>query len=586
VTALDSTVPATVAFTDTHTVANTTARKPIEGAVHLPINLLRPNRFNPRKHIDKAALNELADSIAEIGVMQAIVAREIKDAVAGEPLYEIVAGERRWRASEIAAGRSKSKAVATIPTIVRELSDFQAMQLAVIENAQREDLHPIEEAEGFHMLLHPPLQTSGAPAKSLTVDELAAKLHKSRSHVFNRLKLMSLTKEARDKCFSGELQPTIAMLIARMPADQQPKALKEVLKGYGGAPMTFREAQEHIRRSYMLELARAPFKITDASLVPAAGSCRECPKRTGANPDLFSDVKNGDVCTDGACFERKVEAEQERKRLAAADAGMRIVDKTKAGEYLRLNEPDYSLTTGGKTIGQLLGKNSGVEIVMIETSDQGLVPAVKTADAKEALKSKGVLRSQTTRGGSDDYQRKIDEASKAGTAWRRAVAIDCLAALADPAAIDGKTSLAIVRLAAEAHYCRMESDNTKRMHALIGSEPIDANRYNNSGAGNVRKAVAAMSPEDLIRFLAAMAISTDLYLPPHYTDDNGKDTRLAELATLCKVDLAKVRTTILAERKAATKAKPKSKAKAAATPTKRAAAKGKAKPAKKAAAKA
>lgn len=195
-----------------------------------------------------------------------------------------------------------------------------------------------------------------------------------------------------------------------------------------------------------------------------------------------------------------------------------------------------------------------METVLIDTHD-GLVRAVKTADAKEALKAKGLLKPQRNAAGdARNHMRQNEERSKAGTAWRRAVAMQCLEHLAGTE-ITAAQSLAIVRLAAEAHYCRMESDSTNRMHSLLGSKPIDNARYSGKGQLEVRAAVAAMGPQDLLRFCAAMAISTDLYLAPYMHDDKEEGSRLRELATLCGVNVDAVRTEILAERKAALKAK-------------------------------
>jgi len=551
----------------------------------LPVTLIKANRYNPRKRIEPKAFDELVQSVERFGVLQPILVRPVVDHVPGEPTHEIVAGERRWRAvSEIAkrkTAKTPGRALAgpaTIPVLVRTLTDYEAMEMATVENLQRADLHPIEEAEGFDMLLHPPLKTGGAPIKALSAEELAAKLGKSRSYVFGRLKLLSLTDKARDACFDGRLATSIALLIARVPADRQPQVLKECLQGYGNTPFTHQQAFEHIRRCYMLELARAPFPITDASLVVAAGSCRECPKRTGANPDLFSDVKSADVCTDQACFNGKVEAEQARKRAEAEAKGITVIDKPKPGEFMRLDEHDYSIS-GNKTIGQLLGKNSGVETVMVQTTNDGLVPAVRVKDAKAVLKEKGIIapRSTSTAG---NPQREAEERSKTSDAWRRAAAIECLNSLVGQE-LDASVQIGVMRLTAEACYANLGNDALQRMHSLHGSKPLHVG-YDGSGSKELRDAVKAMKPNDVVRFMAAMAIADDLHLSTYKPEDKAADSRLRELCTVLGVDLDLMRNEITAERKAALKAKlapkkkstPKKAAKAAPTPKKSAAAKG------------
>jgi len=206
-------------------------------------------------------------------------------------------------AAPYAGSSGGSKITYTVGAAVEKAARDARQQLFAIAarhlEAAVEDLELVDRA----------IQVRGAPAKAINADELAAKLGKSRSYVFGRLKLLSLVAKARDAAFDGTLSTSIALLVARIPADRQPQALKEILFGYGGEPMTHAAAFVHIKHHYMLELARAPFKITDATLLPAAGSCRECPKRTGANPDLFNDVKSADTCTDPTCFDAKVQAE-------------------------------------------------------------------------------------------------------------------------------------------------------------------------------------------------------------------------------------------------------------------------------------
>jgi len=526
-------------------------RSAIAGAVNLPLTLIAPNPLQPRKRIDPAKIAELAESIAKVGLLQPILVRPRSGAQPGEPTFEIVAGERRWRASNKLAEATKSKRgspVATIPAIVRELDDYQALEVAGVENLQREDLHPLEEAEGYELLLHPPKQVRGAPAKPLTLRELAAKVGKSLGYMSGRMKLLNLLPKVRDTFYDGKIDFSIALIIARQPQEQQEKLLQECLQGYGGQPFTHAQAEAHVHQRYMLQLSRAPFKITDASLVPEAGSCRECPKRTGANPDLFADVKNGDTCTDSTCFNRKVDADKLRKRQEAEAAGKRVIEAPKAGEYLRLDRHDYNVSYD-KAIGQLLGKSSKVETVLIET-DEGLVPAVKATDAKAELKAKGVIKPRAGAGG--DHQRENEERSKTGTAWRRAVAIDCLNALVGIER-DSTVQLGVLRLAAEALYLNVEHDALKRMHDLHGSKPLET--YAAGGEKKLRAAVQAMNADDLVRFIAAMCIAEDLHLGTYRPEDKGAGSRLLELAGVAGVDADKVRLAITAERKAAAKEK-------------------------------
>jgi ParB family chromosome partitioning protein len=147
-----------------------------EQVIEIPLNELRPNPYQPRKTFDEATLQELANSIEQSGVFQPIIVR--KSAVKG---YEIIAGERRFRASKLAKKE-------TIPAIVREFDEEAMMQVAVLENLQREDLNPMEEAEAYDMLMK---------NLKLTQVEVAERLGKSRPYIANYLRLLTLPKQVK-----------------------------------------------------------------------------------------------------------------------------------------------------------------------------------------------------------------------------------------------------------------------------------------------------------------------------------------------------------------------------------------------------
>jgi ParB family transcriptional regulator, chromosome partitioning protein len=148
-----------------------------EEVVELPLNELRPNPYQPRKTFDEVSLQELANSIQHAGVFQPIIVR--KSTVKG---YEIIAGERRFRASKLAKKE-------TIPAIIRDFDEEAMMQVAVLENLQREDLNPLEEAEAYEMLMK---------NLKLTQAEVATRLGKSRPYIANYLRLLSLPKLVKE----------------------------------------------------------------------------------------------------------------------------------------------------------------------------------------------------------------------------------------------------------------------------------------------------------------------------------------------------------------------------------------------------
>jgi ParB family transcriptional regulator, chromosome partitioning protein len=152
----------------------------------VPVELLSPGRFQPRRHMADAALEDLAQSIAEKGILQPILVRRHPD---DSNSYEIIAGERRWRAAQMVQ-------VHDVPVVIRELSDREALEIGLIENLQRQDLSPLEEAEGYKRLLDEFAHTQ---------DDLARSVSKSRSHVANMMRLLGLPEPVKEMLNNGQL---------------------------------------------------------------------------------------------------------------------------------------------------------------------------------------------------------------------------------------------------------------------------------------------------------------------------------------------------------------------------------------------
>lgn len=154
------------------------------GMTTLPLSALQAGKYQPRRQFDDEVLHELADSIEKNGIMQPIVVRAI-----GPNRYEIIAGERRFRASQLAK-------LSEVPVIIREVNDAQALELALIENIQRADLNPLEEAAGYHRLMQ---------EFKYTQEKLASVVGKSRSHVANLLRLLDLPESIKKLVDAGQL---------------------------------------------------------------------------------------------------------------------------------------------------------------------------------------------------------------------------------------------------------------------------------------------------------------------------------------------------------------------------------------------
>jgi ParB family chromosome partitioning protein len=181
--------------------AETSVERP-RGQRKLPIEFLRPNPRNPRRIFTDADLDELAASIRERGIIQPIITRAVRGAA---DAYEIIAGERRWRAAQRAS-------LHEVPVVVVEATDEEALELAIIENVQRTDLDAIEEAEGYRRL---------SEEFNRSQDDIAQIVGKSRSHVANTLRLLKLTDTVKAYVHSGKLTAGHArMLVGQPNADQ------------------------------------------------------------------------------------------------------------------------------------------------------------------------------------------------------------------------------------------------------------------------------------------------------------------------------------------------------------------------------
>jgi ParB family chromosome partitioning protein len=187
------------------------------GQKRLPLDFITANRANPRRTFDNDQLEELTNSIREKGVMQPLLVRPTAD----PNLFEIIAGERRWRAAQRAG-------LHDVPVIIREVDDKESLELAIIENVQRVDLNPMEEAQGYEQLID---------QFSYTQQDLAQVIGKSRSHVANTLRLLKLPRDVRELVTSGQLTAGHARTL--ITAEDPAAVAKQIIEG----GLTVREAE-------------------------------------------------------------------------------------------------------------------------------------------------------------------------------------------------------------------------------------------------------------------------------------------------------------------------------------------------------
>ncbi len=182
-----------------------------ERVAYLPVDNIMSGKYQPRRYFDDTALKELSDSIAANGVMQPILVRALSESIKGAE-YEIIAGERRWRASKLAGLRE-------IPVLIKRIEDRKALEIALIENIQRQDLTALEESEGYQQLMD---------GFSYTQEELSGVVGKSRSYIANSLRLLSLPEIVKSYLSDGEV--TAGHARALLKADAPDELVHEVVR--------------------------------------------------------------------------------------------------------------------------------------------------------------------------------------------------------------------------------------------------------------------------------------------------------------------------------------------------------------------
>lgn len=484
---------------------------------------------NPRKTFDQAKLAELSENVLLHGIVQPLLVRPNPKRVHG---YEIVFGERRYRAAKLAK-------LTHVPCIVRDLADVAVLELQCIENLQREDLHPLEEAEGYEQLMK---------GYGYDAAQIAAKVGKSPTYIYGRMKLLALSPKARKWFRDGVLTASVALLVARIPVPSlQDKALEDLVDR-SGDPLGASHAASYIRSKYMLDLSRAPFETGSTTLVPAAGACGPCPKRSGNQPELFGDVSNKDTCTDPTCWAGKKKAHQDKIRAEAEARGQTVITgkaarKIKPNEYtppqgfIELDEKCYDEGGRGRTYREILGKAAPTPTLVESPTTETLIEMVPRDAVVATLREKGV----GTRPANDEQkQREAKAKLENATRWAIFEAVHQV-----PIAL-GQAELALI---AKGYLADIWDEHRKRIAKLWGWDK-----------GKIDDAIEALDVDQLGRLLLDLALVKETHVGSWSVTKSHPN--LSAVAERAGVDHAKIRRTIAAEARA--KAKKKAPAKKAA----------------------
>lgn len=484
----------------------------------VPLDAIQASPFNSRQIHNAAADAELAESVRQVGVLEPVLLRPLPLQAGEDPFgherYELVFGHRRWTAAQTAG-------LDSIPAMIRTLSDADSAQLQAIENLQREDLTAMDEARGYAAFI----ETHG-----INKDQLAERIGKSRTHVYNRLKLAALVPEAARALLDGKLTTSTAEQIARIPAKHQVRALAVAMETFPYATTRpFRKVRDELLEKFTLDLKTAIFDTADAVLLELAGACTTCPKRSGQTPELFGDIiqrdeplykwgksqhGSADICTDPDCFaaKKKMHLANQRKALevkgatvVAGSAAMAAVDAqgNVKGSYIALSEVRGELAKLKKSLRKNL---AGVDldpptVVTIQNPRDGkTIQAVKRADLADAgakmekhVKAQDKWAEQRKR----DAMDRAENEAKAKALTERHLAL--LATVRKAAAQVPRTAFDL-QLIARVAWAGVE----------YGDRQIVAQLYGVKAQEQLGKRIGGMDVDDLGRFCLDCALVHDV----------------------------------------------------------------------------
>lgn len=515
----------------------------------LPLSALQPSPLNPRSAIDLNALAELTEDIRRRGVLQPVVVRYLSS----DGSFELIFGHRR-SAAAVTAGLTH------VPAIVRSMTDAEVLAAQLAENLQREDFSPLDEARGYARLRE---ALGGAAVK---VEELAAQVGKSRRTVYQRLQLLQLAPEVQDAV--PEIGAEVASYIARVPAAHQVKALALArATDWRGQPKSTRQVRAELADRFTLLLEEAPWPLDDAGLLPSAGACTACPKRSGANLDLLGDLieeeqdiahTGPDVCADPDCFAAKKAALRQREaaELAArtgrevigGEAARRAIKEVYRGRVeLKAAAPFVPLAEVKAAL-RKAKQDAPAPVLLQDPASGKTIEAVRRKDL-EAAGIKVEKRDSPVQ--AYDKQRQRAEADRAARAAKaaaeQAVRLEIFTTLQDQLRARARTADEL-----RAVLAMLLADGF--VYAARAAEPLVLKRWNVKNVKELAARVPTLQPDALawllLEYAAAHGVAADIW-------NEGDPTALLSLAALNDVDVEAIRKRIAEARQAAD---PKAKA--------------------------
>jgi ParB family transcriptional regulator, chromosome partitioning protein len=514
------------------------ALRAISSVQDIPLDRIRESSSNPRRAFDDGKLRELAANIKLHGVLQAILVRRAPNGAEGK--YELVAGARRFRASKL-AGKD------TIPATVRDLNDAECREIQLIENLQRADIHELDEGIGYRSLME-------LKPDFYTVETIAAQVAKSPSYVKGRISLTDLIPTAQTTFYEGKLTVAHALELARLQPADQDRALMEcfpghrstasILKDRKAEATTLRQLRDWIDREIHLDLKNAPFDVNDANLLPAAGPCSTCPKRTGNNPLLFPEIRNKSICTDPACYQAKIQALVQVRVEPLMKKGQKPVQISSAPYWqVRSKTPD-TLYEGQYRRTERPGECPSTRVaIIVDGREAGTVMNIC---ADEQCKTHRQFSHYEISPQEREQRRKLARAIRIQKESRSRIL----------QAVRQKLPSALARgdfeMVALDYFRRLGHDNHHRLFQVYGwEEKKTKTSWGGTSVDHEKLAEAQireMSTADLNRFLVTCALVPDLYCPGYSSAETlSKEANLMRTAVRYRVNASQIGTSVLTE---------------------------------------
>lgn len=517
----------------------------------LPLTQLRESPTNPRRRFDVRGMEELAASIRSQGILQPLLVRPQPD-----DLYEVVAGARRLRASLMAERE-------TAPVRIVFLSDAEAIEAQAIENLQREEIHPLEEALAYKNMLE-------LDPTRFSVAGIAEKVGKTPAYITQRLRLTELIDGVAQAFLEDQIGVGHALEIAKLQPGEQERAFSASFREtWTGSTNTrvllpVRALLTWIEQNILLDLSHVAFDKADENLLPEAGSCATCPKRTGFNTLLFGDG-GADSCTDASCFNAKmgnfvalqVTAKPTLVQISTGWGAASQPGVLARGRYVPLQLKKGGARKGSVPLNQKTCKHLQ-EAIVTEGSDRGATmkicseptctihfPDRRVPDAKEIEKQKEARRKEL-------LKRKLE------VTVRHRVLADVLRKVGSPL---GRADLALVLQILLDQATPVRRETFARRWKLPPAQLTTSTKVH----GELVRLIKRQDENGLSKLLMEWVLLDDaesrLDSEPEY---------LHQAAKLHRVDPAKVRTTVSQEIAAKeAKAAAKRDGKSAATTTKK-----------------